>query len=266
MKCITTEITMFPTVSINNEEILDKFLNIFEEDNEIYPAKWGTSERPKLKYNKEKVKNIILDKNQNKQLLFLYGDAIKNNYTGFMSIDNELSGRFHFKFNYKKEDLYKFYIILDKLVELLKPRFCVSNPSFQDFIIEDKEKRKKLNYIDACCTNFSALFFANGPLGLGVRTYFDKETVEYFGKDNFLYAPAFVKEMSGGEIRIDLLKELCNLNLEEILKNWTELMRYFEKLELFAVPTICNSEGIIIRTKPNNKWGDFSNYIRNKNK
>lgn len=262
MKEVECILSMYPTVSLDNEEVLDTFLNLFETYEDLVPEKWGRSERTNIKYKKEEVKKIILDLDEahGKSYVF-FRRKKKNSYLGWTSIDNSTVSYFNFTFKYAENKLKDFFDFTDKIVEILNPRFCTASINNNEIIVETEEEKKLYSQMSYSRETLSATFFADGPMGLSLRTYCDKHMIEYFGKDKFLRAPMYVKQMKNGGVRLDLVEEPWNADGRTIFEEWIKDMKYFKDIELFATVFRFRGEEYVIDpltcVKVSPKWRPY---------
>ncbi|MES5939455.1 hypothetical protein QCI41_06460 [Bacillus cereus group sp. MG4] len=48
-------IAMYPTVAFNEEEILNRLLDVFESNENFAPTHWGNCETVKVEYNRQEI-------------------------------------------------------------------------------------------------------------------------------------------------------------------------------------------------------------------
>lgn len=260
MKEVKCRLAMYPTISLDNEEVLDKFLELFEKNEELVPEKWGRNERTTIKYINEEVKKNALDENHIKKYLFL--SRKKNiSYLGWTSIENSTVSYLNFTFIYPENKLQDFFDFADDMVELLNPRFCTAAIDNELITLKSETEKKLYSQMKSSKESLSATFFSDGPIGLSLRTYCDKHMIEYFGKEKFLNAPMYVKQMENGGVRLDLVEKPWNTDEKTIFEKWIKDMEYFKDVELFGTVVRYLGEDYIIDSglcvKPSAKWRPF---------
>ncbi|MCQ2019424.1 hypothetical protein HNS01_18575 (plasmid) [Clostridium butyricum] len=260
MKEIKCRLAMYPTVSLDNEEIVDEFLNLLEKDDELVPEKWGRNERTSIKYKHEELKKNVLDERYIKKYLFLSRKK-NNSYLGWTSIENSKVSYLNFTFIYPENKLQFFFDFADDMVELLNPRFCTASIDSEPIILNTEAEKKMYSQMKESKESLSATFFSHGPIGLSLRTYCSKHMIEYFGKEKFLNAPMYVKQMKNGGVRLDLVEKPWDTDEKIIFEKWVKDMEYFKDVELFGTVVRYFGEDYIIDSglcvKPSAKWRPF---------
>lgn len=265
MKEIKCRLAMYPTISLDNEEVLDKFLNLFEKDEELVPEKWSRNERTTIKYINEEVKKNALDQRHIGKDLFL---SRKNNisYFGWTSIENSKVSYLYFTFIYPENKLKNFFDFVDNMVELLNPRFCTASIDNDPIILNTEAEKKLYSQMKSSKESLSATFYSHGPIGLSLRTYCDKHIIEYFGEEKFLNAPMYVKQMKNGGVRLDLVEKPWDTDEKTIFEKWIKDMEYFKDVELFGTVIKYLGEDYVIAPslciKPSVKWRAFLKTLR----
>lgn len=74
-------------------------------------------------------------------------------------------------------------------------------------------------------------------------------------KNVIINTPAYIKELSWGGIRIDLVDDPWESDLEHLLERWLEVMEYLNKAEVIAVPNFGDNMGVTFN--PNSKWKEY---------
>lgn len=260
MKEIKCRLAMYPTVSLDNEEIVDKFLNLLEKNDELVPEKWGSGERIRIKYEREEFKSFVLDESHSQCDVFLHRNR-ENKYMGYTSIDNGRGSYLNFKFNYPGDKLKNFFDFADDMVELLNPIFCTASIDSEPIILNTEAEKKMYSQMKESKESLSATFFSHGPIGLSLRTYCSKHMIEYFGKEKFLNAPMYVKQMKNGGVRLDSVEKPWDTDEKTAFEKWIRDMEYLKDVELFGTVEKYLGEDYVIApslcVKPSAKWRPF---------
>ncbi len=98
-------IAMYPTVSINQEEILGRLLDVFESNEKFAPTHWGNSETVKVEYNRREILEKVISERRVSEV-HLYRDKSVH-YRGRFEV-NLNYGSF-LKFEFQKSIPQKFW-------------------------------------------------------------------------------------------------------------------------------------------------------------
>ena len=123
-------IAMYPTVSINQEEILGRLLDVFDSNEKFAPTHWGNSETVRVEYNREEIlEKVILGRKVSE--VHLYRDKAVH-YRGSFKVN--WSHRSYLEFEFHKsipKSLWSaFFELSDQIAEIVKPRFGRSSRWF----------------------------------------------------------------------------------------------------------------------------------------
>ena len=108
-----------------------------------------------------------------------------------------------------------------------------------------------------------AFALPDGPLGISMRTYLNEEMIELFGMDYLLELPAYVEKLEWGGLRIDLVKEPWNTEMDEIFEAWIKAMNYLKSAKVFS-EYIYKGDGILANIITSDIWRKFLDDINKK--
>jgi hypothetical protein len=227
-------IYMFSSLALS-DSIVGSLLRCFEEQPVFAPEVWGPSERVKLPYKR---KEVLRAWGQDGSLAWVqllrkrvpkydgYIDAVDR----YLKIETDGSpARQHWP---------AFFDLAERLATMLLPRYATAHLVWPS-VAEGTEVARLRRTMNACSVLRPVKVRPNGPLGLGVRTYFGGDVLEFIGRKTVLGAPAHVTETEWGGVRVDLWRELEELDGSDVLVHkWKAAMDYFRPKDVFAHPTI----------------------------
>jgi hypothetical protein len=245
-------ISMFSSVSLQEEERLNELLDVFENNEKLTPILWGNYERIRLKYNKAEIIEKVLTKKLDFEEVFLYRNkSIK--YSSHFDTAVNLRPFFNLEVDKSMPKKYwqMFFELSDQIAEIVKPRYGVTSIVWTSKIPweNDRERLRRLMYY---CETPAPVDFPNGPLGVGMRTYFSGDVLDLFGRDIFKNIPGVVTELDWGGIRVDLYDKPWEVDPDKLFDKWMEVMNYLESTQILAIPSFKMNKAIFF--SPNNTW------------
>lgn len=141
--------------------------------------------------------------------------------------------RINFQKNLSKKYWKEFFDLSDELSNIVKPRFATACIWCDDLKIDDKDKGKFQHMLHSRSVA-PVSFLPDGPLGISIRTYLNQEMIELFGEDYLLKLPGYVEKLKWGGLRIDLVKEPWNSEMDEIFAAWIKAMNYLKSSKVFS--------------------------------
>jgi len=259
MKPNLFNILMYPTVKLGEKQALNRLLDNFELNDKFTPTTWGNSETTSVSYNRDEIiAKSFYDIPQISEVHLRRDKIVK--YTGYFDLNSNLRSFLKFSFDKSMNGKYKkdFFELSDQIAETVKPRYGVTHISWPAVTPWQTEKERNHKWMNLSSYPVPVKFFPNGPLGIGMRTYLSGDILEMFGRDVIVKSPAVIKDLSWGGIRIDLVENPWESDLEHLLERWVEVMEYLNQVEVIAVPNFEDNMGVTFN--PNNKWKD---YMRN---
>lgn len=248
-------INIYPTVQLKEKDKLSELLNAFETKKMLIPTHWGNSEKVRVEYNREE----ILDKLfvESKVSVIYLSRKDKVNYTGDFGLN--LSPRTFIDFNFditnsSSEDLWlEVFQLSDQIAEIVKPRWGVSTIGWPAKYPWSSEVEKLHVWMDLCSQPVPVKFLPSGPLGLGSRTYIGGHILDLFGREFIENAPGIVTELAWGGFCIDIVDHPWRVSLDEYMKRWIEMMKYFESANVMAIPFF-EEDCMSVSFSPNTEW------------
>lgn len=89
-------ISMYPTVSFNEEEILGRLLDVFESNEKFAPTHWGNCETIRVEYNREEIIEKVISERRVSEV-HLYRDKSVN-YRGSFKVNLSHGSFLEFEF------------------------------------------------------------------------------------------------------------------------------------------------------------------------
>ncbi|MGG2017848.1 hypothetical protein [Bacillus sp. S10(2024)] len=249
-------ITMYPTVSFNQEEILGRLLDVFESNEKFAPTHWGNCETVRVEYNREEIIEKVISERRASEV-HLYRDKSVN-YRGSFQINWSQRSFLQFEFHKSipKKLWSAFLELSDQIAEIVKPCYGVTQIFWPLSYPWNTERERLHMWMEISSQPIPVRFLPNGPLGMGARTYFGGHILEMFGRDLLLNSPAVVSELSWGGICIDLLKNPLEADIGTLLDSWLHVMKYLEPAQVMAIPSFReNRRGVTF--SPNVVWKDY---------
>jgi len=242
---------MFPSITFEEDKIL-RLLDVLESHDKFTPTHWGNSDLIKVAYSRSEIIKELKESRISQMCLYRK-QSIK--YSADLDIYFNLRSYLSFEFNNSMPSEYweYFFNLTDQIATIAQPRYGVSHiiwPSSTPW----KNERDRLHlWMDYAASPLPIDFIPNGPLGLGLRTYFSGEVLEMFGRDLLLSTPAIVKELEWGGIRIDLVERPWEADIDTILDQWLKSMKHLETANVIAIPDF-NENGRSVNFSPNIEW------------
>lgn|GEM_PF-1031746 len=258
MKPNLFKITMSPTVSLKEKETLEMILDLFDKNEKLTPDKWGNSERVRIDYNREEIVKNILTSNRSFDDIFIYRNKKTIKYTGWISMSKSNKAFLKFDFDKSMNNKYwvDFFELSDKLAQIFKPRFGVTTIWSDEMELNDYNSEALFRKMLESRSSTPAKFLPEGPLGVGLRTYFNEEIINLFGREFLLKTPAYVEELEWGGIKMDLVKEPWNTEMELIFESWVKVMEYLKEANIFS-EYIYRGEDVMAKVITSEKWKVF---------
>ncbi|UNL83216.1 hypothetical protein [Priestia koreensis] len=249
-------IAMYPTVSFNQQESLGRLLDIFESNEKFTPMHWGNDETVRVEYNREEIlEKVVLERRVSE--VYLYRDKSVQ-YTGRFQVN--WSHRSFLELEFHKSIPQKFWSaffeISDQIAETAKPCFGVSQIFWPLAYPWNSEHDQLQMWMEISSQPIPVRFLPNGPLGVGARTYFSNYILEMFDKEFLLNSPAFVSQLDWGGIRIDLLDNLSDRDINTLLDRWLNVMDYLKSTQVMAIPSF-DEDRMGVTFSPNAAWKKY---------
>lgn len=169
----------------------------------------------------------------------------------------------------------RFFLWADSLAVALQPAYGMAH-LFADPIVSRVDSFSELNYCENIDYPFqwqsetekqwlwmrksseliNERYPTNGPVGLGLRTYFGGDILALFGREFLLQAPGFVRELPWGGISIDLCQKPWEKEKEELLTSWSQIMAYLQQAEVMCKPVFAEAGNRVFFT-PGEKWKQY---------
>ncbi|WP_336883253.1 hypothetical protein [Priestia koreensis] len=229
-------IGMYPTVSFKEEETLSRLLGVLESHESFKPTHWGNSETVKVEYNREELMKKVIEEgtvseiylHRNKSVSYTLNVKVNSSPRSFLDMDVSKS---------IPEKLWAdFFTLSDQLAEIAKPRFGLAHPFWPAAHPWNTDRERVHKWMNICAQPVPVRFLSNGPLGLGMRTYIGSQLLDLVDAESLREIPAFLSTLEWGGIKIDLVEDPSDVNLDMLLDRWLEAMDHLKKADFFATP------------------------------
>lgn len=248
-------IKMYPTVSLKEKENLGELLDAFESINKLIPTHWGNSENIRVEYNREEILDKIFEENKVSEIHLIRKQSIS--YAGDFNLNFSPRTFFDFNFNVTAsmpDHLWmSLFQLSDQIANIIKPRWAVSSVRRQAKYPWTSELEKFHIWMNLCSQPVPVKFLPSGPLGLGSRTYIGGHILDLFGREFIENAPGIVTELAWGGFCIDIVDHPWRVSLDEYMKRWIEMMKYFESANVMAIPFF-EEDCMSVSFSPNTEW------------
>ncbi|MBN1046989.1 hypothetical protein DVW08_16780 [Clostridium botulinum] len=257
MKADQIKITMFPTVNLQEQHNIKALIKVLTEERKLLPEKWGYDERIKINYDEEEMIKNILFRNEKFNNIFLYRNKKAIKYNCFFIAKKSYRSFFKLDFNKSLSKKYweDFFKLSDEIASIIKPRFGTT-VIWSNEVEIDEDNKGIFQHMLKSRSEAPVSFLPDGPLGVSLRTYFNEEIINLFGREFLLNTPAYVKELKWGGIRIDLVKEPWNIDMKVMFDSWRKVMKYLNEANVFS-EYIYNGEGYLGDIITTEKWKKF---------
>ncbi|MCG7316171.1 hypothetical protein [Brevibacillus laterosporus] len=246
---------MYPTISLDESGVLKRILDVFESDEKITPTQWGDNETVKIDYDHSEIIDRVIE-HKASEIYLHRNKAVK--YTG--KFDTYFSPRSYLDFEFHKSMPKKFWPIFfevsDQLADIVKPRYGVTHIFWPPSIPWETEHQRYHRWMNLSAAAVPVKFLPNGPLGVGMRTYFGGHILEMFGREFLGNTPAVVTELDWGGIRIDLIEKPWEADFNQLLENWFRVMEYLASSGVVAIPSF-DEDRMGVSFCPNSAWQQF---------
>ncbi|MBJ8117797.1 MULTISPECIES: hypothetical protein [Bacillus] len=249
-------IAMYPTVAFNEEEILNRLLDVFESNEKFAPTHWGNCETVQVEYNRQEIiEKVILEQRVSEVHLYRDKSVI---YRGSFKI--KLNRRSYLEFEFHKSIPKKlwcaFFELSDQIAEIAKPSFGVAHVFWKANYPWNTERESLHMKMNISSLPIPVRFLPNGPLGVGARTYFSSYILEAFDKKLLLNSPGVVSELNWGGLSIDLLQNPLEAHIDTLLDSWLSVMNHLEPAQVIAIPRFHESR-MVVTYSPNVAWKKY---------
>jgi hypothetical protein len=235
-------------------EMLGGFLQAFERNSVFAPSEWGPGERVRQPYSTADVlaaagasppPAIYLQR----QKVVKYSGYFESERLPFLSFD------FHKSFPARRWP--ELLELTDYAFAAVKPRFGILHifrPTPEPW---RTEQDRLLRWMTLAAYPVPVRFRANGPLGVGMRTWFGQDILRMFDRDRLLGCPALTRELDWGGVRLDLAEDLWNLEQADLTARWKKVMDFLAPSNALAEP-VFESDGRTVNFRPSQAWRERS--------
>lgn len=258
MKPNLFRISMLPTISLQEKTNLEQLLDLLDKNEKLIPNKWGNDERIKVDYKRSEIIEKVLTKDIRFNEVFVYKNEKHIKYEGWFLTEKSYRAYLEFQFSKNMSRKYwkEFFCLSDNIANIVKPRFGVTTMWSDEIKIDSYDSKASFYNMIESRSCSPGEFLPDGPLGVGLRTYFNKEMINLFGRKFLLNAPVYVEELEWGGIRMDLVKEPWNTEMECMFETWIKVMDYLKKAEVFS-NYVFRGEDVMAKIVTTEKWKRF---------
>ncbi|MFB7816878.1 hypothetical protein [Paenibacillus chitinolyticus] len=249
-------ISMYPTVSICDEQVLGNLLSVFENNTKFTPTQWGNSETIRVEYNRDEIIEKAIMERRVSEINLHRDKSVK--YSGSFSLLTNPRSYLDFEFNKSMpQKLWPvFFELSDQIAENVKPRWGVTHIFWPPTYPWNSERERQHMWMNLCSQPVPVKFLPSGPLGVGIRTYFGGHILDLFGRDFLKKSPGIVTELSWGGIRIDIMDKPWEAEKEILLDKWLSVMNYLHSAHVLALPSF-DEDHMGVSFSPNSAWKKY---------
>ncbi|MGG4552085.1 hypothetical protein [Paenibacillus humicus] len=246
---------MYPSVTKDKAMVMDQLLSVFDKYDKFIPNQWGDSELTKVDYNRPEILEKVIN-NKTSEVYLHRNNAVK--YTAQFDLDLNVRSIFDFEAHKLMSSKFwpAFFDLSDELATVSEPNFGVTHIFWPPTIPWETDEQRIHRWMNLASSPVPVEFHPNGPLGVGMRTYFGGYVLEMFGRDFLMNTPAIVTELEWGGIRIDLSEKPWELELNELILIWSRVMDYLETSNVLAIPQFREDKRTVLFS-PNEVWRNY---------
>jgi hypothetical protein len=237
---LRVQLYLYPQLPFEGDETLAALLDAFEAHASFAPTHWSPSETARVAYNRQEILARTNTGADSISAVYLYR-AKGTKYDGHFDFTKFPFFSFQFDKSMAADQWPQFLNLADRVAAAAKVRFGIAHifrPCVMPWVTEEDRLRLQMSFT---AQPIPVRFRKNGPLGLGMRTYFGGDILDMFGRDLLLSTPGVVKTIGGKGIRIDLTEDLWNADDAVILNRWTAAMDHLSPARATAVPILLKS-------------------------
>lgn len=248
-------IAMYPMVSFNKEEILVQILDVFESNEKFAPTHWGNCETVRIEYNRSEMIEKVTSGSGMFEIDLYRDQTVK--YSGSFIVNWSPRSSFRFQFKSIPKKLWPTFLELsDRIAEIVKPCYGATHIFWPSTYPWSTERERQKIWMDLCAYPVPVRFLRNGPLGVGVRTYFSGHILDMFGRKFLHNSPGDITELNWGGICIDILNRPSETDNERFLDNWLNTTKYLESAQVMAIPSF-DEDRMGVSFSPSTTWKDY---------
>jgi hypothetical protein len=245
-------IYFFPGVPMFNRKILAELVGVFERSGPFKPEQWGANERARLPFDGQEVVDHMSRESPGLQQASFYRSG-KISYEGsFTNAERPfLSLRMQVAYDFS---LYRvFFALAEAIAVVVHPIYGTAHVFWPTQVPWQSEIQRLHRWMHFCAMPTPKTFWRNGPLGLGLHTYFSGKVRDFLGESLLSAAPVFRAVLSWGGLRLDLIESDEEPKLEVLLPRWQKAMEFFLREAVIAQP-VFHSERRTVEFTPAPKW------------
>jgi hypothetical protein len=246
------QLELYPQLPFGGADALRALLDAFESAPAFAPTGWGMDERERVRYNRAAVVERTPTGADSIGLVYLHRDKAVP-YTAALEFGRFPSVSVAFGVEFPAARWDDLLALADRLAAAVRARFGVVHafrPKVTPWVTE--EDRVQL-WMSSAAQPTPLLFRLNGPLSLGMRTYFGGDVLALFGRARLLSTPGVVRELEWGGVCVDLADDLWHEDPASLRARWTRAMEHLAPAEATATPVFLKS-GRAVDFTPSPAW------------
>lgn len=253
-------ISMYPSVNLKNEQVLNGLLNALEMFEVFTPTHWGHSELTRLSYDRE----LLLEKasNENKSEIHIHRTTTVD-YTGYFNLNRSFSAFFQMKFKSIPQHMWpQLFELSNYIAQEIQPRFGITHMFWPTEIPWQNERQRYHRWMNFSAQTAPVNFGTKGPLGLGNRTYLSHDVMDLFGEKVIQSAPVYVENLDWGGVFMDIVERPWEAAPDQVLDSWIKAMEHLQSTKILAIPEFNFNDKRTVTFNSNARWREFvDNYI-----
>jgi hypothetical protein len=229
----------------------------FEESTRFLPTHWGPDERVRKPWHRDDVLRHArsLTPPEGGTINMYRHKTVK--YRGYFDVHTTPFLSFDFDRSMSAARWPELLALIDALAAVVHPRLGTVQIFRPPKEAWNSEEDKIEDYMEYCAYVAPVDLRPNGPLGLGMCTYFGGDVLQMFGRELLLSTPGVVTEFDWGGIRIDLTEKFWNAERSELIRRWITAMDHLAGAGAFAKP-LFKEQIPSIKFLPSAKWQNRS--------
>ncbi len=234
------QLELYPQLPFGGADALRALLDAFESAPLFVPTAYGLSETGRSSYDRVEVLARTPTSADSIGVVYLHRDTAvpytaQLEFGRFPSI-SVASGK-----GFPAARWPDLLALADRLAAAVEARFGVVHAFGAKVTPWVTEEDRVQLWMSFCAQPTSLRFRLNGPLGLGMRTYFGGDVLALFGRALLASTPGVVRELDWGGVCIDLAEDLWGEDPASLRARWTRAMEHLAPAEALAAPVFLKS-------------------------
>lgn len=229
---MTTDTLLFGmagTWATDDPEMLAAFLAALESNESLRPTHWAPDERVSLPYSRAEV--LEFQKNEGVGMAIVRRRAEPLGYEMYVGFGRNNFARMQVTPNSTPELRALLFEAADELCAILRPDYAAVNLG-RRFAPWSSRDEMFMSVMEAQSWIVAVRYFAEGPRGLAMRTYFGRRYITQFPEGVLETVPCEQSHTDWGALRLDLAESPWALTPETALPLWRSAWEHIKPAEV----------------------------------